>query len=207
VEELRDIREQLAVSRQMLDTVFDSTQATIFLVSAERTLIFFNRKANERHKAMYGRGLNPGDAMADVLGAESEIYRIFKANFEKALAGNSVTSERKIDCSQVSMWYRAEYHPFYEGNHIAGVALTITDITDQKRHELQIERQNELLREIAWMQSHQTRQPVATILGLINILDKSELGEKNLEIIRMLEQTTQRLDDVIRDTVIKANSF
>ncbi len=57
------------------------------------------------------------------------------------------------------------------------------------------------------MQSHQTRQPVATILGLINILDKSELGEKNLEIIRLLEQTTQRLDDVIRDTVIKANSF
>lgn len=207
VEELRDIREQLVASKQMLDTVFDSTRATIFLVSAERSLIFFNRKANDRHKAVYGRELTPGVAMADVLGPETETHRIFKINFEKAIAGNYVTSERRLDCPEFSLWYRAEYHPFYEGKDIVGVAITITDITDQKKHELQIERQNELLKEIAWMQSHQTRQPVATILGLINILDKSQLGEKNLEIIRLLEQTTQRLDDVIRDTVIKANSF
>jgi|GEM_PF-2104070 len=207
VEELRDTRDQLTASKQMLDTVFDSTNATIFLVSAEHTLIFFNRKASDRHKVMYGRELSPGDTMADVLGSESETYLIFKINFDKALAGNYITSERRLDCPETSIWYRAEYHPFYEGKEIIGVAITITDITDQKKHELQIERQNELLKEIAWMQSHQTRQPVATILGLINILDKSELGEKNLEIIQLLEQTTQRLDDVIRDMVIKANSF
>lgn len=209
MEELRDIREQLATSRQMLDTVFDSTQATIFLVSAECTLVFFNRKANERSRVMYGRELRAGDTVIDFIpgGTSSEVYRIFKSHFDAALAGEYVTHERKVDYSGVSFWFRAEYHPFYEGKVIVGVAVTITDISDQKKHELQVQRQNELLKEIAWMQSHQTRQPVATILGLINILDKTELGDKNLEIIRLLEQTTQRLDDVIRDTVVKANSF
>lgn len=70
----------------------------------------------------------------------------------------------------------------------------------------EIEKQNELLRQISWMQSHQTRQPVATILGLVNIVDKSSLTEDNLEIIGLLEKTAQELDEVIRSTVIKANS-
>lgn len=207
--EMRDMREQLAASRQILNTVFDSTQAIIFLLSAECSFIFFNRKANERSKALFGRELNPGDAIVDFVpgGEEAEIYRTFKCNFDSALAGQFVSSERKIELGGAWYWFRSEYHPFYEGKQIVGVAVTLIDITDQKKHELQVQRQNELLKEIAWMQSHQTRQPVATILGLINILDKAQLGEKNLEIIRLLELTTQRLDDVIRDTVIKANSF
>jgi light-regulated signal transduction histidine kinase (bacteriophytochrome) len=70
----------------------------------------------------------------------------------------------------------------------------------------EIEKQNELLKENSWMQSHKTRQPLATILGLVNIIDKSSLTESNLEIIGMLEKIAQEIDEVIRTTVIKANS-
>lgn len=208
-EELRDIREQLAASKQILKTVFDSTQSIIFLLSPACSFVFFNRSASERCRALYGRELRPGDVVVDFIpgGQDAEVYRSFRSHFDAAMAGDYVSVERKLEYCGALFWFRAEYHPFYEGKQIAGVAVTLTDITDQKKHESQVQRQNELLKEIAWMQSHQTRQPVATILGLINILDKTELGEKNLEIIRLLELTTQRLDDVIRDTVIKANSF
>lgn len=68
------------------------------------------------------------------------------------------------------------------------------------------ERQNELLRQISWTQSHETRQPVATIPGLINIFDKSSLTKENLEIMGLLEETVNKLDKIIRETVVQANS-
>ena len=68
-------------------------------------------------------------------------------------------------------------------------------------------RQSDLLQQISWMQSHKTRQPLATLLGLIHIIDKTTLSDDNLEIIEMLEKTAQKLDEVIRHTVIKANSI
>lgn len=85
----------------------------------------------------------------------------------------------------------------------------------RQKHELELlieertrdlARQSDLLQQISWIQSHKTRQPLATLLGLIHIIDKSTLSESNLEIIQMLEKTAQKLDDVIRHTVIKANS-
>jgi hypothetical protein len=86
----------------------------------------------------------------------------------------------------------------------------------RQKHELEIlieertrdlARQSDLLQQISWMQSHKTRQPLATLLGLIHIIDKSSLSDGNLEIIEMLEKTAQKLDEVIRHTVIKANSI
>lgn len=41
-----------------------------------------------------------------------------------------------------------------------------------------IQAQNQALREIAWMQSHLVRAPVARILGLSNILDEPDLSEE-----------------------------
>jgi DNA-binding NtrC family response regulator len=64
--------------------------------------------------------------------------------------------------------------------------------------------QNEKLFEIAFLQSHQVRAPVAHILGLINLfkLDKPN-DPVNAEIIKMLQTTTLELDKVIHEVVIK----
>jgi len=82
----------------------------------------------------------------------------------------------------------------------------VTDIDERKRHVLQIESQNEVLKRISWMQSHQTRQPVATILGLRYILDKTSLGKDNREIVELLELTVHKLDEGNSQYSIIANS-
>lgn len=71
--------------------------------------------------------------------------------------------------------------------------------TELKEKELRILKQNEQLREIAQINSHVIRRPVATILGLMNILDKNCVyGEENLEIMEHLITSTEELDAVIR---------
>jgi len=70
------------------------------------------------------------------------------------------------------------------------------DITQRKEQELAIEYKNALLEKIAWIQSHEMRRPVSTILGLIQLLNADD--PENGEIIRMLHQSSQELDQKIK---------
>lgn len=209
--EMKAMHVQLEQSRQVLQAIFDSTQSYILLVDPQFRIIFFNKKAQEGSQALHGRELKLGDSILPYTesGIDEMALLTFHENYNKAVAsGQTVVSEREIYYpSMMSSWIRSEYTPIYDRGILAGVALRIVDITERKRHEIQIEMQTEILQQISWMQSHQTRQPVATILGLLNILEKSSLSEDNRKIVAMLEDTALKLDDVIRDTVIRANSI
>jgi PAS domain S-box-containing protein len=80
------------------------------------------------------------------------------------------------------------------------------DITESKAKEQRILKQNEQLREIAQINSHELRKPVATILGLMDIFDQSSvLDQENREILTLLEGTVRELDVVIRRINDKAS--
>jgi PAS domain S-box-containing protein len=72
------------------------------------------------------------------------------------------------------------------------------DRTEGQDKEQQILRQNKRLIEVALITSHQLRRPVATILALVALLDKSGFDQENQEIIGHLEITASELDAVIR---------
>ncbi len=62
-----------------------------------------------------------------------------------------------------------------------------------------IEAQNNILKDIAWMQSHKVRSHVATIMGLTDILQQDPDDPDNRNIIRNLKHVAQELDGVIHD--------
>lgn len=79
------------------------------------------------------------------------------------------------------------------------VVGAMQDITGLKENELHILRQNQQLMDIALINSHELRRPVATILGLIDLFDKSLItDQENLELLEHLETTARQLDGVIR---------
>jgi PAS domain-containing protein len=212
VTELQSIHKELILSRQILQAVLDSTQSTVVLVAPDYSILYFNKKAGDESHALYGRMLETGMSILDYTLHDPRVagrylFDAFKSDFDRALAGESVVTERKVQLPEISRWLRAEYAPVYYQERIIGATITVTDIDERKRHLLQIERQNELLKHISWVQSHYTRQPVATILGLTSIIEKATLSEENIRIISMLEATAQKLDEVIRNTVLTANSL
>ncbi|MFN3315844.1 MAG: PAS domain S-box protein, partial [Raineya sp.] len=56
------------------------------------------------------------------------------------------------------------------------------DITEKKLKEKVVEDQHKVLEDIAFIQSHEVRRPVANILGLISLLDKNNLSEEQAQI-------------------------
>ncbi|HTJ48144.1 MAG TPA: PAS domain-containing protein [Cyclobacteriaceae bacterium] len=206
--EINEFQEEAERSRKIINAMFDSTQSFIILISLDYLVMFFNKRALHSTKLLYGIDLKVGDSVMSYMRLGDEIvFQNFKDNFNEVVeTGNIIISENEMQFHNMSCWFRNEYTPVYDQGEIIGVALRIVDVTERKKKEQQIEKQNEQLRKIAWIQSHQTRQPIATMLGLIYILDKVTLTEDNLKIIRMLEAEVGKLDAVISDTVTRANS-
>jgi len=195
-------------SRHIINAIFDSTQSCMILVSLDHRIIFLNKKSLDCGKILYGRELRVGDC---IMGLQREgdeaVFQTFQENFAKAIATCSiVTCEREMHFQDQHHWFRFEFTPVYDHGNIVGVALRIVDVTERKKREQKIAAQNEQLQKISWEQSHLTRQPVATMLGLIHILDKTTLSEDNLRIVELMKKEVDKLDVIIHDMVMKANS-
>jgi tetratricopeptide (TPR) repeat protein len=58
--------------------------------------------------------------------------------------------------------------------------------------------QNKRLTDYSYFNAHQLRSPVASILGLVNLLQHTSTPQDHLELIRNLEISAKRLDEAIR---------
>lgn len=90
---------------------------------------------------------------------------------------------------------------------INGILFNSNDITERMNHIEAIEEQNSKLREIAWIQSHLVRAPVARILGLVDLLKNEKEKDDNVELLNYIYDSTQELDVVIKDIVEKTEKF
>ena len=203
-----DMLQELDISRQFLRMIFDNIRSAILLCAPDARIIFVNRHAREGSVTTHGRPMQVGESIMSYRAeGDEETHQQFRANFERALQTKMpVVDERKMSFdTATSFWIRTEYTPIFDGDKIAGILLHFHNVTDRKTMETWTERQANILNDIAWSQSHETRQPLATLLGLINILDKASLSNENKEIISMLEKTAIQLENVITQNVIRAN--
>ncbi|WP_160164092.1 PAS domain S-box protein [Nafulsella turpanensis] len=102
-------------------------------------------------------------------------------------------------------WVRMDISPVLDedGKLIKFIAIE-TDITERKKFEQRLQQQNEQLKEIAWISSHEIRGPVASILGLISLYDHGfPEASFNKEILQHLLNVSQQLDKVIHRIVNK----
>jgi len=81
-----------------------------------------------------------------------------------------------------------------------GLSVYFSDVTEQFIQQMTIVKQNERLKEIAWVQSHKVRGPVASILGLIGILNEKDPADPvNMQAIEGIKQAALNLDLIIRE--------
>lgn len=79
------------------------------------------------------------------------------------------------------------------------------DISAHVTYIQAIESQNEKFREIAWIQSHKVRGPLATILGLTQLFVDKEIEVTTEEIIDGIIESSIKLDAVIHEIVSKTS--
>jgi signal transduction histidine kinase len=84
------------------------------------------------------------------------------------------------------------------------LAKSQRELAMRERSERILAMKNEKLSEIAFLQSHQVRRPVASVLGLVGLLKLDDPHDPiNREVIPKIEMATRELDFVIGEIVVK----
>jgi signal transduction histidine kinase len=79
---------------------------------------------------------------------------------------------------------------------------SITDVNDIRQKAVTIETQNRQLREIARITSHEIRGPLASLLGLLHLYDKTDpQNPLNAQVLDYLDEAACNLDIVIHRIV------
>jgi len=87
----------------------------------------------------------------------------------------------------------------YQGK--AAQLIIAKDITLKVNQLIAIKKQNEKLKQIAYMQSHVIRVPLANIIGLSNLIMEELTSESQKDLFNYLDVSVKQLDNVIRDIV------
>jgi PAS domain S-box-containing protein len=96
-------------------------------------------------------------------------------------------------------WMHGDFTPLFDDvGKYTGYVMFFTDISGIKKKEEFLLRQNEVLREIAWIESHEVRRPLASILGLIELLQACTTDDEKQEVLEMILSSGGELDVMIR---------
>lgn len=167
--------------------IWDNKMYDIYGVSKQD----FNQTIEDFRKRVHPEDLPSADkAMQDIITVYEPLFaqfRIIRPNQEiRHIQGN-------VTC------IRNQQH---EPERLIGINH---DVTDQLKSQHKIEEQNERLRKIAWMQSHEIRKPLANIIGLLHLYDISKMDAQLTQVMQYLKVSANELDDLIKRIIQRTN--
>lgn len=187
-------------SEIMLKTVFDSSRDIHLLVGRQMEVLAFNKTAFNYIKANYDKEITIGAQFLSI--TNRQLVDATLVHFNAALDGKTVSVEWMIKPEVVTpYWLNIIFEPVKDPNDIIiAVSITATDITEKKLNAEKLNKQNTALQRIATIRSHELRRPVASLMGLMEVLKLDENYVFN-SYYPMIESTINELDIKIKDIV------
>lgn len=204
---LKEQENKIEVMKSNLELLINNTDNYIWSIDTEKRLVTFNSIFARRISDKLDEEPQVGSLALNEKWSPEEI-KLWDSLYQRALAGESffevVSSfnplKGEIEISEINLY------PIYRDNEIVGVSCFSKDITENTKYVRAIEEQNKKLREIAWMQSHGVRAPLARILGAVDLLMHDTQGAlPSTELLSWVDVSARELDVVIHDIVKKAS--
>jgi signal transduction histidine kinase len=96
------------------------------------------------------------------------------------------------------LYFKTTKAPWYDDDgRVRGIVGVTTDITDEKRRERELDRQNERLDQFAGIVSHDLRNPLNVARGRLQVY-RTRGGEENLDDVSEMHE---RMEQLIRDVL------
>lgn len=202
---------ELSRYRENMEIIFTNTMEEIYLLNNEGQVVVFNEAASRFIAASTGRKLEVGKYLWEVVDPDrSEIVRSY---FNRSVSGEDLIDEARVVLPSGVVYREMHYEPVRKAGEVKYVSVISLDITSKKERDAQREKteheksilveqlinQNNDLLQFSFIASHNLRGPVASVLGLLNLMKSHEIPEGTAMLISMLRQSVNRLDSVIKD--------
>lgn len=202
------LKKQFIEARQAeieLRSFFESSIDCHLLIGKDFELLAFNKSVERIVTMARGLTLERGNQMAAYL--HPHIRENFYLNYLKALKGTATFEQKKLNYGDRPIHWIIKYEPaLNQAGEIIGVSVNSSDVTLRVQHEERVAAQNSSLTEIAFIQSHELRRPVASILGLLELI-KHDSRANEIDEFALLEKVVKELDDKIREIVNRVSAL
>lgn len=202
-------REAANWTKNNLEALINNTKDQIWSLDKETRYVYMNKAYRTQISQLTGVEPKKGSYSYLHPGYSEPIIEEWKQYYSRALAGErySIIYESIEPLTQEILSFEISFNPIYKTKRdINGIGCFARNITEWLEKEKAIIDQNERLRHIASLTSHELRRPVASMLGLINIMDRENFfNPDNKEIIGHLLTVGKDIDEVIR--LIMGKSF
>lgn len=190
---------------QNLLAIINNTKDLIWSVDKDSKIITANHSFWERVRLITGRS----DKDLDRVNFDNSLFDRWRGYFKRAFEDEAFKIVLRETMPTGEVFEEVSFNPIYDKNRkVTGISCFSRDITDQEVNTRKIRQQNEKLTEIAWIQSHEVRRPVANILGLTELFDRENTDAiYNLEILDKIKNTATDLDAIIRKIGSYANKI
>ena len=195
----RDVTERKRRERELqtlkaqYQTLVDNVPMGVFLFDEELqyTLAGGDELASVGLSPADFESATPHDLFPEDLADElAEYYR-------SALDGATATFEQRFD----GKTYRIETLPIRgeDGEVVSGMAVS-QNITERRRRERKLERQNERLKQFAGIVSHDLRNPLNVATGALRLVEE----DGDSEHLPMVADSLERMEEIVEDTLTLA---
>jgi len=131
----------------------------------------------------------------------------YRPTFVKSLA---MVPIRTLDpIGAIGNYWASQHLPSDEEIELLQSLADITSVSIENVYAYnELKEQNKTLYDIAFMQSHQVRVPIAQIQGLYSLFNFDDLNDaQNAEILKMLKTTADSFDAIIKEITAKTSNI
>jgi signal transduction histidine kinase len=175
----------------------------IFALDLDKRYLLFNEAHSQSMKKRYGIDIQKGVSILEYVDAESDIG-VGDELFDRIIAGEKITFEAEFGNDSLFRGH-TELHAFplkNDNGDTFGVAVFAHDISTKMKLLLQNYHYSRLMENIVSDLSHKLRKPVATILGLTQLLDTEKENKELAEILKYIKVSTEELDKHLRQMTV-----
>lgn len=200
----------LEIEQKNTEALINNTDDLIWSIRKDYTLLSANKRYYEemyRHSRIQ---FKPGDSIKPLFDMlPKEMKQEWYSLFSQALSGKTYKTEVYIPQlgENEEKWAELTFTPIVEKDEIMGIAIQFHDITEKNEHLMAIEKQNSLLKEIAWIQSHVVRAPLARLLTVLSLFKEDESCLSLPTLLSIIEEAAQELDEIITDISNKSDTI
>lgn len=107
---------------------------------------------------------------------------------------------RKNDDAYVWLYSRQMIYERNEAENKLTIIREVEDVTKLIQLQNELEQKVEQLKTVSFKNSHLLRSPVASIIGLVDLIEEDGItNQHNKQVFHYLKETIAKLDDVVRD--------